>query len=419
MPKEDPVGNPTTKDLKHNYLVNVLDGGFFGFALGFASFSTILPLFVATMTDSATLIGLIPAIHNMGWQLPQLLTARQISRLERFKPMVMTMTILERLPFLGFAAIAWFMPTLGKQAGLAIAFVLLICQGLGAGLTANAWQNMIGKIIPSDYRATFFGLQSAAANLLASIGAIVAGYLLERTDSPLDFTLCFLIAVGFFVVSWIFLSLTREPARIIEGLSLEQTSFWQTVKRILQSDRNFTSFLVSRLIAQFGMMAFAFYTVYAVQHHHISESQVGIMTSVLFMTQVIANPLFGWIADRFGHKWILEAGAIATILSVLMAWQAPGIGLFYVAIVLYGAANTIYWTIGMAMTLEFGEESQRPTYVGLANSLLAPATILAPILGGWLADSGGYPFTFVTAAGFAALTTIVLHFWVRDPKTRS
>jgi hypothetical protein len=28
------------------------------------------PLFVSTFTDSAILIGLVPAIHNMGWQLP-------------------------------------------------------------------------------------------------------------------------------------------------------------------------------------------------------------------------------------------------------------------------------------------------------------------------------------------------------------
>ena len=65
---------------KHNFLVNTLDGGFFGFAMGFASFSTIVTLFVAKFSNSAILIGLIPAIHSMGWQLPQLLTAQRISQ---------------------------------------------------------------------------------------------------------------------------------------------------------------------------------------------------------------------------------------------------------------------------------------------------------------------------------------------------
>ena len=63
-------------NLKHNILVNVLDGAFFGLGFGFASFSTILPLFVSQMTNSAVLIGLVPAIHSMFWQIPQLFMAK-------------------------------------------------------------------------------------------------------------------------------------------------------------------------------------------------------------------------------------------------------------------------------------------------------------------------------------------------------
>lgn len=54
----------TSRNLKHNYIFNVLDGAFFGMAIGFASFSTVLPLFFSTMTSSAVLIGLIPALSR-------------------------------------------------------------------------------------------------------------------------------------------------------------------------------------------------------------------------------------------------------------------------------------------------------------------------------------------------------------------
>ena len=87
-------------NLRFNLTVNILDGGFFGFALGFASFITIIPLFVSQMTDSAMLIGLVPAIHNVGWQFPQLLTAGWVSRAKRIKPLVLWTTIHERIPFL-------------------------------------------------------------------------------------------------------------------------------------------------------------------------------------------------------------------------------------------------------------------------------------------------------------------------------
>src|SRR5574339_11075 len=108
------------RHLRYNVTVGLIDGGMFGVALGFASFGTILPLFVASMTDSATLIGLVPAIHSAGWLLPQLFTASHTSRLRRYKTTVLLNTIHERVPFLGFAAVALLLPRIGIQAGLVL-----------------------------------------------------------------------------------------------------------------------------------------------------------------------------------------------------------------------------------------------------------------------------------------------------------
>src|SRR5688572_33121449 len=112
------------EDLKYNVAVALGDGGFFGIAIGFASFGTILPLFAASMTDSATLIGLVPAIHAAGWLLPQLFTANHTAKLRRYKRTVLMMTIHERIPFLGFALIAFLLPQIGLQAGLIVTFML-------------------------------------------------------------------------------------------------------------------------------------------------------------------------------------------------------------------------------------------------------------------------------------------------------
>ena len=68
--------NIEPKNLRFNYTVNLLDGAFFGLGIGFASFSTIIPLFFSSLTDSALIIGLIPAIHNACVMLPQLFSAR-------------------------------------------------------------------------------------------------------------------------------------------------------------------------------------------------------------------------------------------------------------------------------------------------------------------------------------------------------
>ncbi|MBA4376912.1 MAG: hypothetical protein C0401_12180 [Anaerolinea sp.] len=407
--------SPDHRNLKFNIFANISDGAFFGFAVGFASYSTVIPLFVATMTNSAILIGLIPAIHNMGWQLPQLLMAKRISRMERIKPFVMFMTIQERLPILGLAFVGLLLPVIGSTPALIATFFLLVWQGLGSGLTANAWQIMISKVIPCDIRATFFGGQSAAANLLASIGAVLAGVILVKIAPPFDFAACFFIASALYVISWFFLNQTREPSRPADPDPEKIQPLWQDVISILRSDRHFRNFLISRFISQFGMMAFAFYTVFAVKILGMSNITIGVMTSILMITQVVANPLLGRLADKWSRKWVLALGGAAAVASSILAILIKNPNLFVLVFILFGIAATAFWTIGLTISLEFGNELQRPTYVGMSNTLIAPSAILAPLLGGFLADSFGYPVTFIASAVFGLISIFTLILLVNDP----
>jgi MFS family permease len=408
------------KNLRHNLIVNLLDGSFFGFGLGFASFVTIIPLFVATMTDSALLIGLIPAIHNTGWQLPQLFTARWVARQARITPLVLSTTIQERLPYLGLALIAWLAPVIGRPAALALTFVMLVWQGLGAGLTANPWQSMIGKIMPADRRSTFIGAQAAAANLLASLAAVLAGVILQKLASPGDFALNFLLCSLAMAVSYYFLALTREPAsvRTSDDLPATQAEFWSSVRMILRQDRSFRWFLIARMVSQLAVMGTAFYSVYAVQRHGASEIQVGWMTGTLLATAILANVVMGWIGDRWSRKGVMEIGLGVAALGALLAWWAPSPAWFYLVFALTAVGNVAIWTIGISMSMDYGAEVERPTYIGMANTLIAPANILAPFLGGWLAQAGGYPAAFLASAVGGLVSICLFHWGVKQKTSR-
>ena len=407
------------KHLRFNLTVNMLDGGFFGLGWGFGSIGTIIPLFVSHMTTSALLIGLIPAIHAGGWQLPQLFMANSVSRLRRYKPMVMLMTIQERLPYLGLALVAFFLAKLGNTLALVLTFALLVWQGLGAGFTANAWQSMIAKIIPSDWRGTFFGAQAALANILMSIAAIAAGYILDKLHAPFNFSLCFLLTVAGLVLSYIALGLTREPVDQEKTIPEHQPSPWKGGLEILRRDRNFTAYLVIRALSQFATMGFAFYIVYGLLHFGMSDLTAGFLTAALTISSTIANAVMGWLGDRIGHRAMLIAGSVAVALSSLIAWGAPSINWLYPVFILSGLANVAIWTIGMAITVEFGNEETRPIYIGLSNTLVAPFTIIAPLIGGWIAQTSGFQATFMVSA-IGGLVTAVLLFWlVQNPRPRN
>src|SRR5688572_13745629 len=352
----------TRRHLRHNIIVNLLDGGLFGVAIGFGSFATILSLFVASMTNSATLIGLVPAIHAAGWLLPHLVTANHTARLRRYKRTVLLMTIHERIPFLGFAIMALLIPKIGIQAGLIITFLFLTWQGLGGGFTANPWTSMISKIIPPEARGTFFGVQAAVANLFISASAVGAGYLLDWYDSPWDFAVCFFIASIFFIISWGALALTREPEDTEKIIEARQPSLWHGASRILKRDKNFNWFLVSRFLSQFATMGFSFYIVYALRRFNADNVTLGFMTATLTISQMVANVGMGWFGDRIGHRYMLILGAGAATLSSLLAWFASSLNWFIPIFILSGFANVSIWTNGMTMATTFSGEVECPFY---------------------------------------------------------
>jgi MFS family permease len=217
-------------------------------------------------------------------------------------------------------------------------------------------------------------------------------------------------------VSFIFLSLTRESERLPAPQPLGLERFSDRLKSILSKDHNFRGYLVVRMISQFAGMAVAFYTVYAIRHHGMSELEVGIMTSLFLGAQIVLNPLMGWLGDRWSHRAAMSIGFLAFAASAGLAWWSPSPAWFYLAFILAGLGNVGLWTIALALTLEFGAESERPAYIGLANTLIAPATIVAPILGGWLADAFGYSATFQASMVGSLTALAVLLLFVRDPR---
>ena len=399
------------RDLRHNYLVIVIDGSFFGLAMGFFSFTTVLPLFIASLTDSAFLIGLAPALHTIGWQLPQLMSVSAIRRQSRYKNLLLSATLHERCPILLMALVAFIYPYIGTALALILSFLVLIWQSIGSGISANPWQSMIAKIIPNDMRATFLGIQSAGANLFGSVSAVIAGSLIDRfsTDNLNGFGFSFLFGALAMGISLFFLSLTREKPHAPSNGSLSGYALFRASYQIIKENRQFFWFLISRMISQFGMMAFAFYIVFGVRDLSMSKTTAGVMTGIILITQMVSGILMGRMADRLNRKIVLMIGLFATVMSAITAWSAATELWLYAVFILMGIGNGIFWTIGVAMTMDFASGEELPVYIGTANTFIAPAAVLAPLLGGWLADNYGFRITFLVSAicGLAAIFFLI------------
>jgi len=216
-------------------------------------------------------------------------------------------------------------------------------------------------------------------------------------------------------VSYTFLALTREPETHQQAAEGLPPKFWQISGRILRGNRNFLIFLVIRSLSQFAVMALSFYTIYAVWHFGISEFTAGVMTTTFMLSNILASLLMGRMADRWNPRMVMSLGALGTTASALTAMLAPSAAWFYLALVFASTGIVATWTIPIPLTNQFGSEKERPFYIGLSNTFTAPSAILAPILGGWLADASGFQATFLVSVVSGLLMAAVLFFIMKDP----
>jgi MFS family permease len=412
------------KNLRFNFTVNLLDAAFYGVgSLGLASFVTVIPLFLNSLHASTLLIGLITSFQAIGWQLPQLFTANRVAKLRRYKPFVVFMTFHERWPFVGLVAVILLMPTIGEQWALALSVILVMIYAFGGGLAATAWQSMIAKVMPKNRIGTFYGTQSGVANLTGAIGAVAAGIILNNLGFPNGYFICFLITAVTTFLSMGFLASTREPHHEHEEIvtpTSEQPApveiGWRKMFGIVREDINFRWFLTARVLAQFANMALAFYTLYAVRHFGMNEQTAGILTGVLLLSKTVAGPLLGWLGDRWGHRTVLFIGTTVMSIAAGLALTAPNIGWFYAIYALAGLADASMWGVAMAFIQEFGAGQEKPLYIGLGNTLIAPFALLAPFVGGALAEGFGFGATFMVSVIAGLLAALVFRFMVRSPK---
>ena len=194
-----------------------------------------------------------------------------------------------------------------------------------------------------------------------------------------------------------------------------QLRIWTRLGRILRRDRNFRRFLIARGLLAVSGMGMAFVTAAAVSRWDVSGGTVGNYTVALLVGQAMGNLLFGLLADRKGHKLSLVLGGLAASLAYIIAGMAASPQLYYAVFLLLGFYISAIIVSGLMIVLEFVGSEQRPTYVGITNSIIGAVSVVIPLVGGGLATiSYGSLFTFCAAA--ALLSVLLTWLWVVDPR---
>ena len=405
----------TNPDLRRNVAALGADYALFLVGMSFASQSTILPAFATHLGASNVVIGAIPALMTLGWFLPCLPAAHHTRTLARKLPFVLRYTAAERIPFLILAILAFTTAPAAPTLTLALMLLMLLVITATGGVLMPAWMDVVARTIPAQLRGRFFGMWSSVAGAVGFVGSFATAYILAAVAAPASYGVCFLAAAACMGLSWIALALVREPPATVMSEPLPLPGFFALVLDILREDTNLVRFLVARSCMGVGSMSGAFFTVYALRGLEAPAWQVGIFTSALLLGQVVGNGALGWLADRVGGRAVLLVGAVAMLGANAVALMASR-ELYGTAFALAGVFQASLSVSAGNMLLDFAPSAEeRPTYVGIGNTALAPVFFTTPLVAGLVADTLGLRSVFAIALAGALLGTVLL-LRVRDPR---
>ncbi len=267
--------------------------------------------------------------------------------------------------------------------------VLVFAAGAAVALAAPAGLSWFTDLVPSDYRGRFMARQNSLGAAIGLLSGLAAGRFLDRfpvAQKSQAFCLLYFVAVLFGWLAMGAWSLTPEPAR-----QAPKQAFSLRLYGLPFRDRNFrnlTLFVSARMVTVY--LASPFFAVYMLQHVHLTYSQLAVYSSTVTIFMLLSNPLWGYLADKFGYKPVLRLSSFGIALNPLpwfcttphnYWWLVPfaqAIGGVSAAGLLLAQSN---------LMLKIAPEQNRTVYIGTYMGVTNLSAALGSMLGGLLATA--------------------------------
>lgn len=406
MAEPNPRAIPASE--RWNFGALVWHGVFFAVGTALAEPSTALPAYVALLSDSPVLVGLMTSLLLAGEVVPQLLFSRWVESVARKKGFLLVAVYSRSLAWLALGGLTLLWAGRAHQLLLVTLFALLAAFAVGGSLGGVAFVDVVGKSVRAGNRGRFY----ASRQFLGGLAALAAGFLaravLARPDLafPRNYAVLFVGAgVALAVAGLGFLSLREPPGPVRQRPPL--TAYLKDLRRLWRDDRALRSLVIVENLAGLHLMLLPFYVTLAQDRLRAGPEAIGSFIILQVLGGAASNVAWGWLSDRRGSPSVLRAclamGVVIPLVALALARWAPGQYAF--VFVLVGAAVNSRNLAFSNVLVDIAPSAARPTYSGLVGTLTAPRLVF-PLLGGILIGAFGFSAVFLLVAA-ALLATLV------------
>ncbi len=262
-------------------------------------------------------------------------------------------------------------------------------QGVGFASCFNACSTVVVDLVPKEHRAQGIGIFAVSSSVAIAIGPYIA----EKIILAQGYEAYFILLMGFGLVGFVTGLFVQEPASVT--VHEKAHGFLPTL-----TQNHFVPMMVTAAVFGAGFAAMSnFFPLHA--------KTIGLQAGPFFTTYgaslLAVRILLGHVADRVSRNRLVFAcligfGLMLGLTSHLYApWHTIAIG------ALFGVLQGLSYPAMMARMVDRSQAYNRAVVVGLYTGSFGAGINLSVLAWGFIADLGGLPFMFLTAAALMLL----------------
>ncbi|MDZ7335209.1 MAG: MFS transporter, partial [candidate division KSB1 bacterium] len=275
-----------------------------------------------------------------------------------------------------------------KSQSVGIFLVIFTIISMAMSFSGAPWLSWMADLVPAKIRGRYFGQRNMILGIITMATSILAGRILDHYKSlnqlPIGFLIVELFAVFCAIIAFGFLLRQPEPPY----QRTPSYSFLNMLKQPFQTEK-FKKLLTFYLFYIFAVgLAIGYFPVYLLKTLRWSFSTIALLSIGTSLVSLVAQPLWGVLMDRVGHKPVIKITALGLIpVPILYLIATPDHSFpIWLDICFTGVFWSGFNLVMFNMVFHTLPQHGRLGFLAVNSALVGVTNFIAMIFGGWLAQ---------------------------------